>query len=190
MTSEIGGARSELIDRLVEHAASNGLTDTSLRDLAAAVGTSHRMLNYHFGSRAGVVAAVVERIESQQRDALAEIAAEATSTTEIIERQWAQLSDPALAPFIRLFFEVTAQAMFGRPGTDGFLDGLTEPWLDLAARLADELGVEHDPAELRLGVAVIRGLLLDAVASGNAAPATASLERFLEMWRADRPAAG
>ena len=101
MTSEIGGARSELIDRLVEHAASNGLTDTSLRDLAAAVGTSHRMLNYHFGSRAGVVAAVVERIESQQGDALAEIAAEATSTTEIIERQWAQLSDPALAPFIR-----------------------------------------------------------------------------------------
>ncbi len=85
------------------------------------------MLNYHFGSRAGVVAAVVERIESQQRDALAEIAAEATSTTEIIERQWAQLSDPALAPFIRLFFEVTAQAMFGRPGTDGFLAGLTEP---------------------------------------------------------------
>ena len=111
MTSEVGAARSELIDRLVEHAASNGLTDTSLRDLAAAVGTSHRMLNYHFGSRAGVVAAVVERIESQQRDALAEIAAEATSTTEIIERQWAQLSDPALAPFIRLFFEVTAQAM-------------------------------------------------------------------------------
>ncbi|MEI2653561.1 MAG: TetR family transcriptional regulator [Microthrixaceae bacterium] len=181
MTSEIGAARSELIDRLVEHAASNGLTDTSLRDLAAAVGTSHRMLNYHFGSRAGVVAAVVERIESQQRDALAEIAAEATSTTEIIERQWAQLSDPALAPFIRLFFEVTAQAMFGRPGTDGFLAGLTEPWLDLGARLADDLGVEHDPAELRLGVAVIRGLLLDAVASGDPAPATASLNRFLAM---------
>ncbi|HQF96660.1 MAG TPA: TetR family transcriptional regulator, partial [Microthrixaceae bacterium] len=98
MTLETGGARSELIDRLVEHAASNGLTDTSLRDLAAAVGTSHRMLNYHFGSRAGVVAAVVERIESQQRDALADLAAEATSTTEIVERQWAQLSDPALAP--------------------------------------------------------------------------------------------
>ena len=71
--------------------------------------------------------------------------------------------------------------MFGRPGTDGFLAGLTEPWLDLGARLADDLGVEHDPAELRLGVAVIRGLLLDAVASGDPAPATASLNRFLAM---------
>lgn len=181
MTLGSGDARSDLVDRLVEHAAAHGLSDTSLRDIAAAVGTSHRMLNYHFGSRAGVIAAVVERVESQQRDALAAIAADATSPTEIVEQQWTQLSDPAIAPFIRLFFEVTASAMFGRPGTDGFLDGLTEPWLDLGARLADDLGVEQDPAELRLGVAVIRGLLLDAVASGDPGPATESLHRFLAM---------
>lgn len=183
-SAERRDARSDLVDRLVEHAAANGLSDTSLRDLAAAVGTSHRMLHYHFGSRAGVVAAVVERVESQQRDALAAIAAGSTSPSDIIEQQWAQLSDPALAPFIRLFFEVTAQAMFERPGTDGFLAGLTDPWLDLGAQLAGDLGIEQDPAELRLGVAVIRGLLLDAVASGDPAPATASLHRFLEMRRA------
>ena len=179
-----------MVDRLVEHAAGNGLSDASLRELAAAVGTSHRMLIYHFGSRDGVVAAVVERVEAQQRDALAALVADAvesgaTSTPDIVRRQWEQLSDPALAPFVRLFFEITAHAMFRRPGTEHFLAGLTEPWLDLAGELAEQLGADGspvaDPAGLRLGVAVVRGLLLDAVASGDPGPATEALHRYLDL---------
>lgn len=178
--------RAALVDRLVAHAATNGLTDTSLRDLAAAVGTSHRMLHYHFGSRAGVVAAVVARVEEQQREALADLVASAvasgsTDQRSIVAAQWDQLSDPQLAPFIRLFFEVAAQAMFERPGTEGFADRLTEPWLELASQLSTDLGLDPDPVGLRLGVAVVRGLLLDAVASGDPAPATAALHRYLEL---------
>ena len=39
-----------------------------------------------------------------------------------------------------------------------------------------------DATEIRLGIAVIRGLLLDVVAGGDLDGATASLERFLSMW--------
>ena len=179
-------ARDDLLDRIVASAAENGLSDVSLRDLGAAVGTSHRMVNYHFGSRAGLVAAVVGRIEAQQREALQAIAAEATSPSAIVAAQWEQLSDPAMAPFVRLFFEVVAAALFERPGTEGFLDGLTTPWLDVAGEIGERLGAGTDEADLRLGVAVMRGLLLDAVASGDSAAATASLNRFLRMWDADR----
>ena len=41
-----------------------------------------------------------------------------------------------------------------------------------------------DPVEIRLGVAVTRGLLIDVLATGDATAATESLERFLEMWEA------
>jgi len=175
----MSSARDELVDRLVAHAAESGLSDRSLREIAAAVGTSHRMLIYHFGSRDGVVAAVVERVERDQRVALEAIAAGEQDPVEIVRRQWAQLSDPSMAPFIRLFFEATSMAMFGRPGTAGFLDGLTEPWLDTAGTLAT---APTDAVDLRLGVAVMRGLLLDAVASGDPGPPGAALERFLELW--------
>jgi AcrR family transcriptional regulator len=35
-------------------AMQGGIADLSLRELAAAIGTSHRMLLYHFGSREGL----------------------------------------------------------------------------------------------------------------------------------------
>ena len=44
-----------------------GIGDRSLRDIAAAVGTSHRMLIHHFGSREGLLTEVVRTVEANQR---------------------------------------------------------------------------------------------------------------------------
>ncbi len=179
-------ARQELLERLVGHVAENGMSDASLRELALAVGTSHRMLLYHFGSREGMVAAVVATVEASQRQVLQDLAENATTPEQLVADQWRVLCDPAVAPFVRLFFEVVAQAMFERPGTEGFLDSLTEPWLQAGTDAATRLDIEVDPDEIRLGVAVVRGLLLEAVTSGDVDASTRSLERFLAMWGASR----
>ena len=55
--------RDALLRRVVAAAADGGLARRSLRDLAAHVGTSHRMLIHHFGSRDGLLAAVVDAVE-------------------------------------------------------------------------------------------------------------------------------
>jgi AcrR family transcriptional regulator len=44
-----GEARERLLERAIDHISRRGLTDLSLRELAAAIGTSHRMLIHHFG---------------------------------------------------------------------------------------------------------------------------------------------
>ena len=175
-------ARDTLLDSIIGHVAVHGLSDLSLRELAAAVGTSHRMLLYHFGSREGLVAAIVETVEREQRVALEAAARTATTPADLVRTQWAQLTDPSLRPFVALFFEVLALAVHERPGTDGFLAGLTEPWLDLAGDLARRMDVAIDRDELRLGVAVVRGLLIDVLASGEVDGPTAALERFLVRW--------
>ena len=175
-------ARDALLGRIIEHIATDGLSGTSLRELAESVGTSHRMVLYHFGSRDGLVAAIVDAVEAGQRDALRAIAAGAASPGEIVTTQWAQLSDPSMAPFVRLFFEVAALALFGRPGTASFVDSLVEPWLAVAREAGERLGIDVDPVEVRLAIAVVRGLLLDAVATGDVAGATAALERFVARW--------
>lgn len=182
----MGTARDDLLDRTIAYVAEHGMSDRSLRELAAGIGTSHRMLNFHFASREGLVAAIVGEVEAQQRLALAELAAEAPTPTELIRAQWAQLTDPTLRPAIALFFEVLALAVQGRPGTEGFLDSLTEPWLDAAAEIAERLAITTTRDELRLGVAVVRGLLIEVLASGDVAAPTASLERFLTLWDAGR----
>ena len=43
--------RRELLDALIAEFAAGGIGDRSLRRVAEAVGTSHRMLLHHFGSR-------------------------------------------------------------------------------------------------------------------------------------------
>ena len=166
-------ARDLLLEQIMAEAAANGLTDRSLRDLAESVGSSHRMLLYHFGSRDGLIRAIVDQVEVAQRDALVEMATEAESPEELIRQLWAQVSSPALRPFVRLFFECVAI-------TGGA--GLTDPWLDVGADAAALIDTGADPDLLRLGVAVTRGLLVDVLATDDAEPATRSLERFIDMW--------
>ncbi len=65
-------SRESLLSDAVEHFAKNGIGDASLRSIATSIGTSHRMLIYHFGSREGLLAEVVRTVEQQQRDLLAD----------------------------------------------------------------------------------------------------------------------
>src|SRR5919112_2498729 len=67
------GARERLLAAAMEHVAEHGVGDLSLRGLAAALGTSHRMLIYHFGSREGLLIEVIRAVEEQQRAALTEM---------------------------------------------------------------------------------------------------------------------
>jgi len=163
-------SRESLLDAAIDHVEQHGLGELSLRALAAELGTSHRMLSYHFGSRDALVTAIVERVEQRQRDRLAELFADPTiPPLEQATRFTAQLLDPALWPAERLFFEVYGQALAGRPHTAGFLDRVVTAWLDPVADLLVRIGIPADEARThaRLGLAVTRGLLLDLLATGD-----------------------
>ncbi len=171
-------ARERLLAAAVDHALHTGIADLSLRQLAAAIGTSHRMLLYHFGSREGLLAAVTQAVEDQQRAALLE---SGTTIAQNARQSWQRLSDPEMWPQERLFFELYAYALRGRPGTEGFLEGIVEEWVAPVAAALVKAGADERTAraEARLGVAVVRGLLLDLLATGDRTGVTEAYERFL-----------
>ncbi len=169
----MGSARDVLLTRVMADVTEHGIGDRSLRDLAASIGTSHRLLIYHFGSRAGLVDAVVAAVEAAQRATFADLAAGITDPTDLVRALWRSVSAPAVRSFVRLFFESLAYR------GESSSDDLTGTWLDESERVAAELGIRFDPVGIRLGVAVIRGLLIDVIATGDVATAEASLERFL-----------
>ena len=68
--------RQQLLDALVEEFAAGGIGDRSLREVAAAVGTSHRMLLHHFASRDELLLAIVGEVERRQMVLLTELPAE------------------------------------------------------------------------------------------------------------------
>jgi AcrR family transcriptional regulator len=181
-------ARDRLLAAVIDHIQHHGIADFSLREVGAAVGTSHRMLIYHFGSREGLLVAVVQAVEAAQRAFLADLLADTgLSRGEAMRRMWQRLADPSLWPNERLFYELYVQALQGRPGTQGFLDDVVDAWVEPLVDLADRYGVERDEfrADTRLGVAVVRGLLLDLLATQDRQAVDAAFERYLRLYEAD-----
>lgn len=172
--------RDRLLAAAVEQAMRGGIADLSLRELAAAIGTSHRMLLYHFGSREGLLVAVAQAVEEAERARFLSWG----MTADDARRIWARLSDPTLWPAERLFFELYVQALLGRLGDERFLDSAIEGWIAPVAAAMVEAGASEATARVdaRLGMAVVRGLLLDLLATGDRDGVTEAHERFLRLY--------
>ena len=171
-------ARADLLARILDFAARDGLADRSLREIATGVGTSHRMLLFHFGSREGLLAAVVGAMEARQRATMTALAESVADPAELMTGIWRAVSSPEVRPFVRLFFEVFALTARGSaPGAAG----LTTSWLDDAERAGERLGITTDRAALRLGVAVSRGLLMDLLAGEDPAEVDAAHDLFVRL---------
>jgi AcrR family transcriptional regulator len=167
--------RRQLLDALVEEFAAGGVGGRSLRDVAAAVGTSHRMLLHHFGSREDLLVAIVEEVERRQMALLPDLP---TNPADNFAAMWADVRRPELRQWERLFFECYARAAQGEKPFDRMVPGAVDGWLNEVEKIA---GAAFDPAMTRLGLAVVRGLLLDLVATDDDAGVDAAAKAFASL---------
>ena len=124
-------ARQRLLDAVVAHFTAEGLADQSLRRIAEAIGSSHRMLLYHFGSKDGLLLAVVARGGGQDPGAPGRPRrGRARRDRALIRRMWAYLADPTLGDFERLFFALYGRALQGDEAIRSLLDDDVAHWLD------------------------------------------------------------
>ena len=183
-TSRSASGRDELLARAVRYFAAHGIADTSLRRLAADIGTSHRMLLYHFGSREGLLAAVVEYVEAEQRAnlarMLADVADDGADLTAQGLRFWRAVTDAALI-YGPLFFELSSHAMQDLPHAAGLRRDLVDSWLaPLAAGwIMRGYRPKEARAQARLDLAVARGLLHDLLITGDRGAVDAAMRRYL-----------
>ncbi|MFJ5720417.1 TetR/AcrR family transcriptional regulator [Streptomyces sp. NPDC093149] len=180
-----GGRRSQLVDAAVDHVAAHGFADLSLRGLGAAIGVSHRMLIHYFGSKEQLLVEIVRTSEQRQRDLLSRFRLDpGLSPSDTARLLWRQLTDPRLAGQERLFFEICGHALRGRPEAAPVLEGLVNDWLE--PLMAAEVAAGADPAvarnRARLGLATVRGLLLDLLATGDRVGVDAAMEEFLRLY--------
>lgn len=172
-----GLPRQKLLDAAIDYVARNGITELSLRSLASELGTSHRMLIHHFGSKDALWVAIIREVEARQRAALGDVLPDPSEPFDVAMRAWwKHISAPALWPNERLFFEVYAQALRGREPSVQLLDRIVDDWVE---RIAAMTGYPY----ARLCVAVTRGLLLDLLATGNRKAVDAAMDQFIALGR-------
>ena len=176
--------REALLAGAITHFAEHGVGDTSLRALAEAIGTSHRMLLFHFGSKEQLMVEVVRAVEADQRATVVEIAADGDlEITERMRQHWQGLLDPSLRNNVRLFYEVYADALRGRAYTKDFLAEVMDAWLPAVTdAFVSTSGAANAPIDARLVLAVTRGLLLDLVTTGDVEGVDAAMQRFAAMF--------
>jgi len=163
--------RAELLDSIVSHVLAEGLGDLSLRPLGAAVGASPRTLLYHFGSKAELITAVLDETNRRQIRMLEswyDKSAEHDARTLLL-RAWQWLTAPRHDRLLRLLFETYGMALQDRRRYASFLRAASTEWIDPFARALEARGFsrERSAALATLLVAVVRGLLLDLLATGE-----------------------
>ena len=163
--------RAELLEAVTDYVLEHGLADLSLRPLAGAVGTSPRILLYHFGSKERLVASALGEARAREAATVAGYRASAADVPlgDLLQTAWRWISARRNERFLRLFFEVYGLALQDPKRFPGFLEGVVADWLPLVESALRGGGVAPDRARALapLVVAVERGLLLDLLATGE-----------------------
>jgi AcrR family transcriptional regulator len=181
--------RRELLDRVTDDLAENGLVDFSLRRAARASGTTHKVLLYHFDGAEDLLAqAIFQLRERRIGSALAAIAAgpEGQTLADRVRAVWpavagreARVLDQAMG---LMMYDPERYAELGRGASQQYLPTLLsicpQDWPDQRKLEVSEMIL-----------AALRGFLIDRLTSGNVTGVEAGFEalaRALEREEAAR----
>jgi AcrR family transcriptional regulator len=183
--SRVSSARQlELLERAYTYLLEHGLAGLSLRPLAQAIGSSPRVLLFLFGSKEGLVQALLARARAAQLELLGQIVRKDAGDDfhAVVRAVWRWLAARQHRQLLGLWLETYAQSLLDPKGPAAdFARKTVEDWLELLT--------VHQPASMRrsslgttesaLALAVLRGALLDLLATGDEERTTAVVEAYL-----------
>lgn len=107
------GRRAEWTAAATDYVLERGLITLSLRPLAAALGTSDRMLLYHFGSKDDLVAAVLRCSNDRACAAIGGLPG-SSDVGAAVHELWSAMAHPDVGPCTRIYIEAAALGLLGR----------------------------------------------------------------------------
>ncbi|MGA9852801.1 MAG: TetR/AcrR family transcriptional regulator [Gammaproteobacteria bacterium] len=170
-----------LIDALITHLQRNGLADLSLRPLAAEIGTSARLLIYHFGSKENLLAEVLEVMQARLRDSALKLTKAATEGDgkPPLRLFWNWATARKNFGYLKLLYELQILAAQNPAAYAQYLERNSSNWLDLVQAALPPS--ERTAAMATLLVAVFDGLFLELMSTGDRQRTTQALEEFISL---------
>ena len=128
--------REAAIERMADHVLAEGLSASTLRPLAAAAGTSDRMLLYYFADKDELLTATLERVAARMIAQLDDAVPEGKprSFHVLLEEVWAALGSGEVKPFMHLWLDLAAGAVRGRLPHRNISSAIADGFLAWAAR--------------------------------------------------------
>jgi AcrR family transcriptional regulator len=176
--SPAGEGKERLLQALFEEFGASGPNPTlSMRQVAQRLGVHHTLLTYHFGSRPGLLAAVLS--EARRRDNLVIAADEDLGFGEMCTAIWQLYANDALEDRSRAFFHLVGLAVYERDAFEGFVADIDDLRQLLEAAALRDGSTPTDARQLSIiATSCLRGLLLQRLLAPSADVDSAA-QRFL-----------
>jgi AcrR family transcriptional regulator len=182
--------QNELLELAYRYVLEHGLAELSLRPLAKAIGSSPRVLLYLFGSKDGLVRALLGRAREDELGMLARMRQvgqhgepAGRDLAAVAGRLWDWLTAPDRRALLTLWVEGYSRSLTDPGGPwAGFAQATVQDWLDLLRDAQPPAGRDGAAAQASrtLVLAVLRGALLDLLATGDTGRITAAVHQQLQ----------
>jgi AcrR family transcriptional regulator len=173
----------ELLEKAYGFVLEHGLADLSLRPLAQAIGSSPRVLLYLFESKDGLVRELLARARQEELAAIQGIEGDLEAVTATL---WEWLAAPEHRPLLVLWLEAFARSLVEPDGPwAGHARQTVEDWLNVFAK-AQPPAVRRTRAglaERTRALALVRGAMLDLLATGDETRVAAALRQRSDQGR-------
>jgi len=170
--------KGQLLSAAVDYFIAHGVADLSLRPMAATLGTSARLLIFHFGSKEQLILEVLGEIQRRLQASFQRL----VETRSPIKSYWLWATRPENLPSLRLLYEVQIIAIQNPRVYGRYLEQHATDWLAIAeAAMSKSL---RSRTMATLCIAVFDGLFLELLSTGDRARTTRALDRFVAIARA------
>ena len=178
--------RAELLEKIVEALLESGAADLSLRPLAERVGTSARLLIYHFGSKDQLVASAIGQVHADIAASLSVRAAgeQPASLRALLTMFWSWATEPGNHSHFRLLLEIDGLTLYDRIRfSEDFRRANSAFWTDLIDQAAAKLPRTGDrpTARITLIFCALTGLLQEFLSSGDLEKTTAAFTALIDL---------
>jgi AcrR family transcriptional regulator len=175
--------QQELLERAYAYSLTHGLADLSLRPLATAIGSSPRVLLFLFGSKDGLIRALLARARVDELELLRQLDAqydEPPGLTVVARELWSWLAAPERRPLMMFWVEAYGRSLVAPEGPwADYGRSTVDDWLELLKASQPDPGSVEAEARRTAVLALLRGALLDLLATGDLERTTKAVEDYL-----------
>ena len=173
--------KEELLERCLAAAIEVGALDSSINAIAKRIGTSGRMLVYHFGSKQELERQLIGLLETRLRETLWSFQGVSLEGADCLAQplleMWRHLTSPQMHGLLKLTMELNQRAIQGDWETQRFLEQESQKWVDSLSNLTNDkttaLSLFH----------LFQGAILDFLTTGNAQRGQQTIKAFTETLR-------
>jgi AcrR family transcriptional regulator len=168
--------RRRLLDDVADHLAANGLVDFSLRRVAQAIGTTHKVLLYHFDGPEALLSEAIEELRDRRIGGAVEamvLAGQDRSLAARVRAIWPALSGEEG----RVLDQAIGLSMYDPERYAGLGRGASQQYLPALLRICPDDWPERRKREVSVMIlATLRGLLVGRATGADESDVEAGLE--------------